>query len=499
MIRVAWFVTAVALLAPVAAQAAPPTGDPASAVVGPHAADWTVLDPSVRRGFAVPPPGSPPQPPPAEHAVVSNIIYVNRCVGGCRITKSAFPNSSSLNNSTWIGGDIPTGSQFMLSEFAYGQPVWDEFLTCLKDVYAPYNVQIVETDPSPAAHHEAIVAGFSREAMLADGILGQAELGAGFCAPKDNAISFNFANDHTGIAGLTIAQNLCWTVAQETAHSWGLDHEFDCTDALTYIPTCGQKYFRNKPAPCGENAERPCVCGGVAQNSHGKILAVFGQGTGPQLEPTLRIDQPADGATFPAGNSVFVTASSQRGLKRVELYVNGWKWVEKPGTAGTVYQIALPTEVPDGVMELKVRACDDIDVCAEQAITVTRGAPCTSEATCLGGQRCDAGKCLWDPPTVALGGGCEFDQQCLSLLCGDAGTGDLICTQACQGPPNDLCPDGFSCGAGPGEAGVCAPDGGPGDDGGCCSVDGSSGAPLVVNLGLGGLIGLVIARRRRKR
>ena len=29
----------------------------------------------------------------------------------------------------------------------------------MKDVYAPYNVQIVTTDPSPMPHHEAIVAG----------------------------------------------------------------------------------------------------------------------------------------------------------------------------------------------------------------------------------------------------------------------------------------------------------------------------------------------------
>ncbi|MBK9036733.1 MAG: hypothetical protein IPL61_36700 [Myxococcales bacterium] len=493
MIRLAWFATAAALLVPAVGRAAPPTDD------RPAAANWSVLDPALARGYQLPPPGAVMPEPPAHAAAISNILYLNRCVGGCRITKTNFPNSSSLNNSTWIGGDIPVGSQYAFSEFAHGPTVWAEFVQCMKDIYAPYDVQIVETDPSPAPHHEAIVAGTSEEGFRTDA-LGIAELGAGFCAPKDNAISLNFANSHAAVGGISLAQNLCWTVAQETAHSWGLDHVMECRDSLTYMFGCGPKFFRNVNAPCGTVANRACVCGGNTQNSHGKILAVFGQGTGPQVMPTLQVLQPTEGASFPRGTAIRVAAASTRGLKKILVDVNGWPWVDQPATTNSTHQVTLPDEVPDGVMALRIRACDDIDVCAEQTVTVTRGAPCTTADTCLGGQRCDAGACLWDPPTVDLGGTCEFDQQCLSRLCGDAGTGGLTCTEACQGPPNDLCPDGFACAAGPGEAGLCVPEGAGGEgDGGCCSVDGGGRGAMGGALGLGAVVGLLIARRRRRR
>ncbi|MEZ4401212.1 MAG: Ig-like domain-containing protein [Kofleriaceae bacterium] len=498
MSRVAWILTA-AVLWPTLAVAGPVQTGPF------EQPNWSVLDPSIARGYALPPPGSAPVEPPAAAATVSNIIYLNRCAGGCTITKTAYPNSSSLNNTTWIGGQgIPEGTSYTISEFAFSQAVWDEFVTCVKDVYRPYDVQIVTDDPGNVPHHEAIVAGRSSEAGLSGGILGQAELGAGFCAPKDNAISFNFANDHNGIAGLSVAENLCWTVAQETAHSWGLDHEFDCHDALTYVPglpsggSCGIKFFRNSAFACGENAARPCVCGGSTQNSHQKILTVFGAGTGPQLLPTMNITAPTNGSMFPAGNSVVVSATSRRGMSKVEVYINGWKWTEKEG-AGPSYVVSVPAGVPDGVMDIKARACDDIDVCAEQTVTVTRGAPCANADACLAGQKCEAGKCFWDPPSVELGGACTIDQECLSLQCSDIGGGVKACAVPCQGGPNDFCPEGFSCTGATGQAGVCALDGGGDDGGGCCSVDrGGSSAPVLINLGLGAAVALLVARRRRK-
>lgn len=469
-----------------------------------HNPDWSLLDPRASADIAVPPPGTV-LPEPTAHAAVSNIIYLNRCTGGCTITKSSPPSSSAVNNQTWIIGDssTPAGTQFHISEFAFSQATWDELVTCVKQVYAPYNVVITETDPGNVPHHMALVAGTAADyGIPPNQALGKAELGSSFCEPKDNAISLNIANDHRPGSGMTLAQNICWTVAQETAHSWGLDHEILCNDALTYdFSSCGQRFFRNKASDCGEvgiSGPRACVCGGTLQNTHAKILAVFGASTGPQLEPTLRIDQPTAGSQFPAGNKVFVTASSPRGLTHIELWVNGWKWVDLPATTNSTYQITPPAELPDGVMDLKVRACDDIEVCAEQTVTVTRGAPCTTADTCLGGQSCEGGKCFWPPPTVELGGACTIDQECVSLQCGDVGGGELACTQDCQGPPNDRCPDGFSCTAGPGEMGVCAADAG-GGDGGCCSVDGAGRTAVVANLGLGAAVALLVARRRRRK
>ncbi len=498
MTRVAWLVIAAALMSPLAARADQPLRTP---LHGDRQQDWSLIDPAVT-DVAIPPAGAEPEP--INHAPVSNIIYLNRCTGGCTFTKTEYPRSSSIQNQTWIIGDqsTPSGTEFHISEFAFAPAVWDEVVQCVKDVYAPYDVQIVTEDPGAVAHHEAIVAGTSTDyGIPPNQALGKAELGAGFCSPKDNAVSLNIANDHTGGSGMTVAQNICWTVAQETAHSWGLDHEIECTDALTYdFGSCGRRFFRNINSDCGEvgiTGPRACQCGGTKQNTHGKILTLFGPGDpAAQLMPNLRIEQPVAGAQFPRGAKVLLNATAPRGLKHIEVLVNGWKWVDQPAS-GAVYQIGLPDEVPDGVMDITVRACDDIETCAVQTVTVTRGAPCTGVETCLPGQSCDAGKCAWPPASVELGGACEYNQQCLSLLCGDIGGGELACTEACQGPPNDFCPDGFHCNAAAAQTGVCRPDGG--EETGCCSVEGTGRSAMLLNVGLGGLVALLVARRRRRR
>jgi hypothetical protein len=86
-----------------------------------------------------------------------------------------------------------------------------------------------------------------------------------------------------------------------------------------------------------------------------------------------------------AGFSVFTTAIDRRGVKNIDLLINGWKWTETPGVFGKTspYVLNIPNEVPDGVMDIDVRACNDIDVCATARVTVTRGAACAGPANCL--------------------------------------------------------------------------------------------------------------------
>ncbi len=459
----------------------------------------SMIPSGISRGYVRPPLGTPPQ---VAHGI-SRIIFVNRCTGGCMFTKSNPAFSDSLSNQTWLG-DAPIGSTIRISEFAHSQAVWDETMACIRDTYSPYGVTVTDIDPGPGVpHHEAVLAGRGSELPIG-GALGVAPLGGGQCEAADNVISFSFANAHTAVPTMTLAQAMCWTVAQESAHSYGLDHEFDCSDPLTYIGGCGQKFFRNKAILCGRDAVEPCQCGGTTQNSHARLTAALGVGTVPP-PPVVNISMPANGATVAAGFSVFATAIDRRGVGRIELLVNGWEWVEIPGVNDKTspYVLSLPTGIPDGVMDLDVRACNDLDACSTQRVTVTRGAPCATADTCALGQRCDAGRCLWDPPTGAVGDDCTFPQACVSNVCADVGGGGLTCTENCFGGPNDSCPDGYACNGATGQAGVCAL---PADPGGCCSV-GASGSgtgassttALALNLGLGALVGLVAIRRRRNR
>ena len=208
-------------------------------------------------------------------------------------------------------------------------------------------------------------------------------------------------------------------------------------------------------------------------------------------------------ATEHSGFSVLVSAIDRRGLNHLELYINNWKWAELPGTwqKQGPYVLSVPMNVPDGVMDVKIRGCGDTGVCGVDEVTVTRGAPCTSAATdCAAGQKCEAGKCFWDPPTVAFGEACAYSQQCVSLSCAEV-DGASICSEDCVSGPNDRCPDGFECVApGLGQHGACGPI--ASDGGGCCSTgdQGRSAVPAVlVNLGLGSMLGLLVVRRRRAR
>jgi hypothetical protein len=269
---------------------------------------------------------------------------------------------------------------------------------------------------------------------------------------------------------------------------------------MTYRTDCGgEKFFRNMPASCGENTVRECRCGGT-QNSHLKILNVFGPGTSIVPPPTAAVATPADGATVSSGFVVHATAGSKRGVARVELWLNGYKWAEAPGASfGQIgqldpsnYTLNVPSDVPDGVIDIEVKAFDDLGAEGDsQVVTVTKGQPCADASACAAGQKCDAGKCYWDPASGQLGDACEYPQFCESGIC--QGTADqLICTQTCIVSSSGSCPEGYDCVQTSGTDGICFP---PAEGGGCCSVGG--GGALGLQCGLACLVlGFVLRRRR---
>jgi len=428
---------------------------------------------------------------------VSNILYINRCADGCDITKS------ETNNALTEESSIPEGaaSTYTVQPFGHGDPLWEELMSCIREVYAPYDVVVTDEDPGNVPHHEAIAAGTSANVGLDGGTLGKAP---GGCEPRNNVISFSFLNMYPA----SRVDEMCATVAQESAHSFGLsDHLYDCTDPMTYLAQsgeCGRKFFRNKLEPCGEFAGPiACQCAGTRVNPHVILLGTFGPGEDPPA-PVATITYPTTGATITGASIVTVNATDDRGVFRVEAYLNDWRWgtfqleesITPPFTFPTDIIVDLDDGYPDGVYDVYARACNDLDICTETAVvTVTKGAACSNADSCLDGQTCDDGRCSWDEPVGEFGDACTYDQYCIGPntydgKCAEVG-GAEMCTDACFVGVNDTCPDGYACQAG---ANVCAPES---DDGGCCSTGTDGRGELATRLLLIGMIGGLLLRRRR--
>ncbi len=375
-----------------------------------------------------------------ENAATARILYLNRCTGGCTVTSGADDAAGMTSSLPCSGGVTSTGGQIFCSNNTGGLPYtvgefmsgsgatgsaaddeWNQLVTCVKQVYSPYNVTVVDSVQSGGpSYNMGIVAG-----TAADIGYGQSAGGIGvvMCGGSSNIISFSFANEYGGKDRIN---TLCGVVAQETAHSYGLDHEYSftpdgssaCDDPMSYRDDCdsdnngtgGQRFFRNRFANCGEYATRTCGCGGL-QNSDQKLTALLGPGTPITTPPHVEISQPVNGATVINSQPVIATSGAQRGVDHIELWLNGYKWATVAGAAGgpdgqpdpSNYDLVFPATVPDGVIDLELKSFDDINTEGDATMTVTKGAPCTSAATCLAGQKCDAGKGYWDPATGQLG------------------------------------------------------------------------------------------------
>jgi MYXO-CTERM domain-containing protein len=451
----------------------------------------------------------PPQKGIATDALAGQVIYLNNCAAGCDVK----PGTDDASTTT---SEIATKAAHW-DEFAWMPGEWDQLVKCVQEVYSPYNVTVTDQLPASAYNME-IIAGDPRDIGLPSSILGIAPISFD-CSPRQDAIAYAFTVDIATAAQEDAGNRvwgMCWTAAQEVAHIYGLDHEYSytddmssaCNDPMTYRADCGgEKFFRNRIANCGEDTPRQ-MCGApgshscaTAQNSHAKLLGVFGAGTPITAAPVVAITQPATGGTIANAGSIIIDASAQRGVAKVELWINGYKWGEAKGKAfgpngqtDHSYVITLPGGVPDGVMDIVVKAYDDINVETDSAtVTVTKGAPCADASTCAKGQACDAGKCFWAPATGMLGDKCTYPQFCVTGMC--EGTSDTqICTQPCVVGSTGACPMGYDCVMTSGNDGICFTQ----DSGGCCNVGSDSHAVYAHALMALAVLGFAVRRRRRR-
>ena len=418
----------------------------------------------------------PVQTPPNPHAVSSRIIFVHRCgPGGCTIR----PGNEDSRTDT---STIPS-SQVTLDEFKQSTEVWDRMMACVRQTFAPFDVTITDVDPGNVPHFENVVGG--RGAQLSPDFANAGGVSPFTCDEIPNAMSFTF-----DVYGPDPDQ-LCWTVSQEVAHSFGLDHEYNASDPLTYLnggPS--MKRFQATDSPCGEYQARSCdlKCPGTGptQNSYEHILGFFGPGA--VTPPTVKIKLPATGKKVTPGFRINATATDDVGIDRLELWIDG----TNTGVTATTppYLLSAPLDLEEGVRAVEVIAYDVQSAPANASIEVTVGPPCTQSSGCSGTDACVMGVCLPGPEQPGgLGYSCNANTECLSNQCVSDSTGDRACVETCDLSPNS-CPESFEC-IPNGATGVCWSTG----DGGCCDASGAGATgPVLIGLGLVAMLG----RRRRR-
>jgi len=410
---------------------------------------------------------------PRAFTKVSRTLYLNPCLpSGCTVTPG-FDDAKTDKSS------IPT-STAVLTAWPHGDAAWQNLVQCVRDMYAPFDIDVTDVDPGSADHFEVMVAG-SANALGVPGAAGVAPFVSCDGQIPNNVISFVFAAD------VNDQDFMCWAAAQESSHVWGLDHELEPKDPMTYLyPPIKKPGFQDVDADCGEEMASPreCYCGGKKQNSYQYLMDTFGPKT---LEPaTLTVTSPKDGAWVKPGFTVRFELMSQLSVLMASLEVDGT--AKQSITKGDPHAFDATTDLAGGDHTLAVVATDTADRELTGQVSVHVTPKCDTQAACAKGFGCLGGYCL---PGADIAGGlgatCTSNDECITGTCGSDGTTSL-CTGACD--TGNKCPSGYQCLDASGGAGVCWP---APDDGGCATTDGNSS--LLALVGLGALV--MLTRRRR--
>lgn len=263
------------------------------------------------------------------------IIYLNRD-GGLYLPGS---NDSRLNTSSLIDGPS------IVFPYTASSSQWNDVVSCVEDQFEGFRVRITDDDPGIVPHYEAVVAGRPADIGQDDTIGGLSPFRLD-CGAIDNSVVFVFAElfgDQT--------DRLCEVIAQEVAHSFGLDHQMNCDDPMSYLGDCGAKRFRNEEAQCGEFEARECACGQETQNSR-KTLARY---LGDRIDPIVDVPSPADGMVVNPVFYVDVRAEDNIAIERVELYADGQKVASQ---AVRPFLFEFHGELGDGHHDLEIRVFD---------------------------------------------------------------------------------------------------------------------------------------------
>ena len=298
---------------------------------------------------------------PNNAVALSRIVYMNK--NG--VTLSPGNNDARINRST-IVQQATTFAAWNVSAAN-----WSTVMTCMRDLFSRFDVQIVDTDPGNVPHIEAVFGGSPTQVGMANNVAGVSPFTLD-CVVIENSVVFTF----TGAFTFT-PREACEIMAQEVAHSYGLDHELLAADPMTYLAYTGNRSFQDTAAQCGESTARVCGINGSTcrqtQNSVALLTERLGA-AGDIQPPTVTWSSPADNATVPPGFEVKVGGMDNVAVTGAVLKIDGTQTDMKTGPGP--YTFVTSATLPDGQHTIVVDISDGKNIKSEtRTVTVMKGAP----------------------------------------------------------------------------------------------------------------------------
>ena len=407
-------------------------------------------------------------------ATGTTILYLH--FDGLVVTKGN--KSDAVSGTSFIGGGT-------VPAFVGDQAIRAQVVTLVKQLYAPYGIQIVTTRPTSGNYDMAVIGG--RPASLglpypdgpSGGVVGVAPMDCGSAMPRD--IAFVFSDSIKSYAPNAYARVVAETTAHESAHTYGLPHSNSGCDLMSYGTCSSLKTFLDKIMGMQDSGSN---CGMGSMNSHQLLLKALGPATAPPAAtdpptttdpppttpptnppattppadtqpPVVRITSPASGAKIEATTKVTAIITDDHGVTKADLLLDG-KVVASRTTPPFEFSVSLAP----GQHRLAVDAYDaagnkgtaGVAVAVEQAAG-TSSPPAEDPPAADPPPPTDA-----VPPPVltpgAFGAACEAPGDCSSGLCADDPASGKYCTEACDAA--SICPLDSICQPAVGGGNVCA-------------------------------------------
>ncbi len=298
-----------------------------------------------------------PVPPVSAAAVATTrTLYLNRDGG----TLTPGNNNSQTNTSSLVS------QASTIAGWDTTDAKWAETMACVRDMWAPFDVTITDEDPGSTPHVEVHVGGSPSAIGFGSNIGGVAPMALD-CSVVERSVVFVFPKNlgHR-------PQSVCEVIGQEVGHSYGLDHELEPSDPMTYLSFNGERTFRDKTVSCGESTARPCGFEGfdacrANQNSFRILLDRLGAPGSDHVAPVIEVTEPRDDAIVEPGFAVSASATDNVGIERMTLFVDGGM------VAVDSEAIAMTTDpsLPTGSHELVIEVADTAGNTATERLVVS--------------------------------------------------------------------------------------------------------------------------------